>query len=385
VKRCLTRNYRGEPEGGPDVAAFLQFAVQLVFCERLFVTRTSSAQIAKETEATVSLLRSNGISNEVLTWINFPDELHRTCAERAAARLEEEFELSCLSDQLDGEIQGLNPNRDLMTTIGHGVNWPDAAQSPDAPQPTWLTWMSTPGLSAVLSSGDPTFARRERLLAMMRYRLNEELAVAGAQADHSASELIYSPAPSRCRMVWKAHDILKDLNDTFKKSISGENAVLDSWPEKISLDTPALALGLVLKCKGDPTAVISEALKTRAKTAALRDVLSGFSHGLTRGSANRRTVQAKARKALTQIAQAVNRELGLADSTNPIIDPTKWTDMGFGPVPSLSNIPRYWQHFRDKRRFSVLIGFAQDICDWKVDQFALRRLVRNMSPESSQA
>jgi hypothetical protein len=176
-----------------------------------------------------------------------------------------------------------------------------------------------------------------QLEAFLRTALYRELAY--------LTSSIYLPAVSRAEFIAKKNvAILAELDKQMRLSRD------EIMPQR--LDIPCLSQALIARSRGDPRAVVSEAIKLRSRTSTLRSLLSRFANALENESSES---QIEVRRDILRLGQQLRRTVGLEDCPR-LIDAFDLQIVLGLPVISMSSAKvREWLEYETSRKRLVAL------------------------------
>lgn len=373
VGRCLDYHSLG----AIDVKGLLQFALEIIFSEEIFVSGFESTGIRGRTKTLVQKLRSEGLASEVVQVRPYTTEYYAKACEEAAVKFAEDFDyafsvktlyeptnlLAARPDLLPHELEIEENVHDLIKSDRSDDELKEIAD-------TSLQKKAVGSIAFMLSSYIPLWLKvrkaatsdlwtphtTQQLIAALRYYMNDSLA---------RNEMaLHAPAVARA-------ELLRVSNTAITSAIS--SIVVDA-AEKFkpkSLGLPSLSDVLVQKSKGDPIGVIAEAIKYRAMAVDLRKYLTEKLSIFEMDTPNwhhELQIQVK------ELASALEKELELTKKTQ-LLDAIA---IQFSPLPfSVSlDIVRDWNQFRNLRKYVILLTeLSKELAFGQIDHYALNKLL----------
>lgn len=310
VYRCL----EGRANDEVDVAGLLQFATQVVFCDRLTVGAYEVSEVRNRTCSLLVELQSLGIEGQIVQqcvcspeeWVvgcmragqAFAEDIEQLVPDEpfALAGTEPDFPLGTVSR--DVELDS------LLSKDHTEVELADRASAALERKAAGMVEYTFAACAPLWSAARTTYRHRggwskqtsDYLAVLLRLYRNRLFA-----RDMGAE---YSPAVPRARLLRQEDELLygrllRVLTDAAAKLRSGE------------LPVPAVSSVLIAKAKGDPRALLREARHLRDRMGAIRQILGEFHDSATLDEVDRKL---HVTRRLREVSRCIEAELGLADA-----------------------------------------------------------------------
>lgn len=388
VGRCI----RHQADGEPDLAGLLQFATQLVFAETIAFSKVDGSEIISENHDILLALRESGIDETVLSFAKLTRDDFCASSIHAAELLATDLQFVLPNNQLAPHSLLPTARPNLGSKIMqyenriHEVLLSGSDESrheliKESLLPAYLgsamymlqsdnLWNS---IQQIVAKGNWSKMETEYLSMYLRYYLNCQLACKTGQNENVSCE--YAPSVSRSRLI----DTYSSYVITRLSESVGQAA---KALEPVSLGAPSIAEALVLKSKGDPVGLISEALSAREKAKELR--------GLLRSIYDRRTGDEytsvpinEIRETILTLSKTLRQDLGIEERPE-WRHALEFQFVGFVPIPSIKkdiNKLIDWIVFKKNQKMvTVLSEFAKTLanCTAGRDRFAYQKLEANV-------
>jgi hypothetical protein len=297
-----------------DVRGLLQLATLLVFSNRIELCEFGRDPVNDRSREIAESLVSIGVAREALSVVTISEgDYARACnaaAEAVAAELEGPWtsnEATLLGleapDVPKGPLEGQIRFMELALTADQTtlVEVRESALRGEPPEALDFMAAASVGLREVirrLVKATPSWSPQDsyQLGVVLRYHLNEAL----AQATNSR----YAPAVGRGRVVERRSAYALELLGDAVTRVAGE---LRGAPLGISSTSSAL----LARSRGEPAAIVSEALELRQRSKPLRDALLRWSQTFDDSPSGRFEL----RKEINELAGQLRREVGLQEPT----------------------------------------------------------------------
>lgn len=388
VGRCLD----GYAKGELDIAGLLQFATQLVFSDQLFYAAFCSAGVTARSQRVNEQVSELGVGSEVLCLSPSDAVSYERAGLSAAERLAGDLKFAFVGTTTESVpiatcLPDLNPLRDRgygkihrALEIGNdssrselSVEGADMRLVGSAARLVTMSdnlWLQASRLARSKSWKKEDTAK---LVALLRCYLNQELAMLLSQSEHDSVN--YCPSVARARII-EGQDayVLSKLTE-----LIGEAA---QKLDRIKLEAPPVALALALRAKGDPKAVITEALVARESATELRRYLREVIDAAKRDAATlRKDLRNDAeidclRKAVKRLASLLEQELHIAQCPEAL-DAFEGLMVGPVPIPTPRKVKDWIRNKHDRPRITILSEFAKTVANPTSDKFALKKLYAN--------
>lgn len=376
--RCL----ESEALGLIDVKGLLQLGTQLIFCNKIIVSEFEYKPIAERSELLISKFRALGVDPETLQTCSFQSSSYTEACLSAANRFSDEFTYifpPChFSD--DENLQAAWPDmpaemadfaRTVQTIIAGNCSQEELDRARDstlvgkAASSVAYMVVNCPALleqlRQVAKSRQWTKRDTSQLTVALRYYANEGLA--------GVKKSIYSPAVARAQVVRKSTRLITDL---LSPIVSDAATKLSPWP----IGVLSIADALLARSKGEPKAVVEEAIRLRDLAKDLRDYLIDKVDKFDPDTFEwNRAVSVEARK----LSRALAQVLGIAPGPHL----PEAFQVTFGPPFVVSGLTfdrktfAEWYNLRKVRKHvSILSELSQDLAFKSYDQHTLQKLLR---------
>ncbi len=274
-------------------------------------------------------------------------------------------ERNLLDSRLDGEVHRII-TQSRTAESDHTALMQEALDAHAAGWPAYMVASSESlrgTLNRLQQSTQWTENHTANIILYLRYYMNQEIAV-GLSGLATLPAVAYSPSVSRARIVSNSSQFILNALDT-----SLSEAVSEFTP--ISTDAPSIASALVLRGKGDPRGILTEALQAREAARPLRKHLASILRHSMQSVKAGRDANYKLRLALREINLAL--KLAINPNDGPKLPGTIVFDPGGGVIPDLSKMIQWMAHKRTLHRITVLTEFAKTLTDFQADPFAYAR------------
>lgn len=272
VARCL----EGTAKGEIDVLGMLQFATQLVFCDTIVVGTYERNEVIEKTNRVFDKLLSAGIEPSKIERIIINEQDWASgCFETAlifAEDLESLFTTDVgdlLATAPDFADKRVIPDGHIHELISH-----DRSDTVLSEQAAIALKQGASGMVEYCFTANPTLWNAIRkawvnkggwttkvtayLAVLLRMYRNDFFA--------KQYKSYYSPAIARARLLRQIENIVEErLSCIILEAVSKIS--------KRQLSTPSVGMALIRNSKGDPCAVLMEAIELRKKAEPLREVL----------------------------------------------------------------------------------------------------------------
>jgi hypothetical protein len=376
--RCLM----GEGRTSRDLRSLLQLATLIVFADSLELGQFEQGEVVAQSNAVRDSLLRLGLSSPALQIVPTTEDDYLAAAVATAQFAATELPFRFRADE--AEVLGLSafdmpqgtsfrPQRLpwLVNTVVDPEVF-DQVATESVPEKAmgaidYMVSTSADLRSAVRAVMDATEAWSDaqtfQVESMLRAMLNDSLA--------HQRQAAYAPAPHRGELVYRQNLWL----------LARLGGVVDDAVESLRgqpLGLPTLTYALVLKSRGSPTGVISEAIAMREKSSALRKSLMRLQQRLREDPEGG---QLYAWRDITELGQALRADLRLEGASR--LDDAVSFDFPLG-LPSASvkaSALLHWLRDRLTRsRRTVLTSIVKTAAFADAPQDHLRRLVESACP-----
>jgi|GEM_PF-3645143 len=396
IGRCLD----GDAKDEPDIAGLLQFATQLVFSDGLFYSAFDGTGVASRSQKVKEQVSKLGVNSDVLRLSPFDESSYERTVRAAAERVADDLfpfpSTTTKSALIATSAPDLNPLEEqhydnLHRAIKSGT---ESSRSELSAEGADIQLIGSGARLVAISDNLWTkashLAQRKswkkedtaKLVVMMRCYLNQELAMHLSQTGPDSVD--YSPSVARARII--------EVQDAYVLSKLPEIIGLAANKlDRIKLEAPPVALALTLRSKGDPRALIAEAVIARGKATALRLHLRNVVDAARRETfADSEDIRSDAtihrlRIAVEELKTLLEQDLGIAPRAG-VRDALEGVMIGPVPIPPPRKMFE-WAELKWKRpRITILSEFAKTLANPTTDKFALQKLhaacQRNKKPRS---
>lgn len=385
VGRCLTKKAVGEP----DLAGLLQFATQLVFADAIILSNIDSGGVINASRDIASILNSEGVGTNILILTRLSKKSFCLASTQAADKLAEDLQYVFPNNELVPEglfsVAKPNLNKKLMQhenkfyeTILAGEEsarrelLDESLNNDYIGSAAYMVTNSDSLWSAVRSfveKGNWNQVENDRLNVFLRYYLNTQLAELVTTVRGTYTE--YSPSVARAR-------ITNNINTYMIYKLSEVVGNAAKQLEPVLLGAPSVAGALVLRSKGDPRALLTEALEAREKAVELRKALSQkMRYEITKEGFKKRDIH-EIRKIITTLSNTLRQDLGIVEKPK-LSDALEMQFIGLVPIPNVKKLINWFTFKKSQKSISVLSEFAKTLVDYQTyDQLALNKLKNNV-------
>jgi len=377
--RCLAGQAKGN--GEVDVSGLLQLATQIVFSERIILSRFESQDVEQRSAFLRDLLVEKGLDENVIEISPIEEQEYAEACRIAANKLSEDLQYVERSIErktkplLKTSTPDFHPSFKLHDRlINKLLTDRNADEKRKEFLETALSYKAGGGTVYMLAASEELwqavraiwpksgFSSEEISLldVYMRYYLNEELA-SFKSVDKQSPRVDYSPAISRARLVDKQRrSILKWLSKDMFEQITTRLI-----PKPIG--TPSVAGVLTDESKGDPFGVIEGAIEYRAKAAPLRKHLVKLFRDPRKDNLD-------TWKAIGELAALLEKDLGLKKIGSR--DSITYQPLGLVPLNfNVGNLIDLIEFKLKRKRVVVLSEFARKAAYQRLEKFAYEKLL----------
>ncbi len=383
------RSIRHQATGEPDVSGLLQFATQLVFAEKIALSNVDSGSVISESRDILSTLRQIGVDGSVFSFVGITQKEFQAASIQAAELLAADLQFVLPNDQLapEGLLPTAKPN--LSSKLQQHVDRFHKAILSGSEEsrkdllneslaPEYLgsaAYMLTKSddlwslVQKIVGMGNWGKKETEHLIVYLRYYLNCQLAhISGEEIDVSYE---YAPAVSRSRIVKKYSTY---VINKISESVGDAAKAL----EPVLLGAPSVSSALVLRSKGDPVGLISEALNAREKAKKLRNLLAK-SVRYQKTSDDGITVDIhELRQRIAMLSKTLRQDLGIEEKPR-LREAFELQFLGLVPIPSVNRLIDWFVFKKNRKSIAVLSEFAKTLVDFTgSDQLAYQKLEANV-------
>ncbi len=377
VGRC----FEVEGDGEADVAGLFQLATQLVFVDAIHISIFVSSGVRQRSEAIVTRMSGCGLPHDVIHLTPTTASSFSEACLTAATRLAEDLEFTHASGTSkattvhSGAIPDLNSNEWASIEFIHRLILEDTSSTQRQELAEEALSATGIGGHAFMLFGSDSLWEAVRRLAQVstwtpsdtlntiiyaRYYLNEALA--------QLHQTEYAPAVSRARTLRK-----RNLNILARLDAIVSNTAKQLEPELLGV--PSIANALASRCKGDPSALIEQAVRARERATDLRARLS--KHTDPTNGIGARDLHSL-RNELRELTILLEQDLGIRHAP-ALRDAFEVQFLGFIPIPHPLRFLE-WAEFKVKRkRVAILSEFAQVLAYERLDTFAYEKLLKRCS------
>jgi hypothetical protein len=319
------RCFEGRAESEGDVRDLLQFAIELVYSETLYMNGFACETVAVRTEEVLGMLKNHGFRTDFVVFTP-PDETRfkeacKAAAVKAASDLDFNFRLrskrilgiapDMRKRQEDRYTKGVHNLITKEWSIENRSKWAGTALDDRAGRAIEYMLAICPDLwiktrCLVENQRAWGMAQSAQLIGLLRYYLN----VCLAKKDVAGREAVYAPGVGRSGLVRavSAEFEKRRLLDEFRQ---GLDEVVKKHNPLGDLRLPSLQTALVDRAKGDPYGVISEAILLREKAKGLQ---SWLRHIMEDHDGSTSAGRQKGSKAIREVLKTLEFSLGIQDS-----------------------------------------------------------------------
>lgn len=383
VGRCLDGiSKRGEEDA--DVKGLLQFASLLVFCNRIYVSEFEEEGIRSRTSEIVANLNDIGVEKNLVQSVFQDARAFAALAPHIANNIADDISFLhvpssgySLSPRLvTPDIRF--PDDDFRQYAGDFLRSMTEETVDDDVAKSFLSNRSGGGMHYLIYGSErlrnklreskefflSTGNHSASLVTHFRCRMNQHFAAHCSQSFFSnLNEVWYIPSISRAHLIAEQTTFLLDkLND-----IVGEAAMkLNQRP----LPAPPVAAAIALRSKGEPIAVVQEALRSREKASDLRAHLAKVTLKMCLWDG-----QTLLFEELQELSRSVRQFLRI--EKKPGIFGALTVDiLGVSLGTTFDKIGEYFNSVKSANKAVVLGEFAKTIADFKIDPFIYKKLVK---------
>ena len=282
VARCLERQAKGEV----DVLGLLQFATQLVFCDVVAIGGYESDEVKVRSRRVLEEVVAVGICKEAIEYVEYTEEEWVKGTLRVAKAFAEDFQE--LFPQDVGNLTATAPdfdNRSVIPDAGvHELIADHHSETELGERAAKALGRRAVGLVEYSLAACPALwgvVRKEyvdrggwsatttaNLAVLIRVCRNTDAAI--------ETQAHYAPAVARARLL-RCHGTL------IQERLASLVAEAASKLARCQIRAPSIEQVLTREAKGDPRAVLTEAVKLREKAKPLRAVLRKVTRNLVDG------------------------------------------------------------------------------------------------------
>ena len=382
------RSIQHRATGEPDLAGLLQLATQLVFAEKIALSNVDSGGVISESRGILSKLRHYGVDESIFSFFGITQEEFQAASIRAAKKLAADLKFVLPNNRLapEGLLPTAKPNLDSKLQQHedrvHKVVLSGSENSREdllheSLDPEYLgsaAYMLTKSddlwssVQQIVSMGNWGKKETEHLGVYLRFYLNEQLA--GIIGKGKGTSYEYAPAVSRSRIVNKySAYVINKLSESVGEAAKALEPVL--------LGAPSVSSALVLRSKGDPLGLISEALNAREKAKNLRELLSkSIQYQKTNDDGVIVDIHEQ-RQTIAMLSKTLRQDLGIEERPR-LRDAFELQFLGLVPIPSVNRLIDWFVFKKNQKSIAILSEFAKSLVDFKgEDQFAYQKLEAN--------
>jgi hypothetical protein len=369
------RSLIGEAKTAYDLKGLLQLSTLLVFADRVQLGNFEPSEIASTSERFLSIIRKSGMEDNALGIRNTSKESYAAaCTAAAQFAAEELLDRFAPDQQLINSVPQRNIPRGAQFDPARTERLARIEVSADlqrmresaldrlAAGAIDFMLLSSPPLRRAVSAlmdehADWSAGHTFQVESMLRAYLNEQLA--------AQTRANYAPAAHRADVIARENRwIIDQISDALDPIVNERR--------REPLGIPSIIEALIRKSKGEPSAVITEALEMRRKSESLRAALLALQRA---SEADGPRGEHQIRKEVADLARGVQFDLALKSFWDAVI----W-EVPLGGRPKAKGSAKDiadWVRLRMQRRQRVVLTDVVLSAAYSgIDDAVYRKLIR---------